>query len=70
MSYLIFVRTLRGMPTKATINTGEARGDRVRTMGSVDGRAGVSSPPDGFSMGERKGGSGQAAGCSDSWAPG
>ena len=41
MSYLIFKRTLRGTPTKVTINTGEARRDRVRTMGCVDGRAGV-----------------------------
>ena len=44
MSYLIFKRTLRGTPTKVTINTGEARRDRVRTMGHVDGRAGVLSP--------------------------
>lgn len=70
MSYLIFARTLRGTPTKVTINIGEARGDRVGTMGSVDGRAGVSSPPDGNSMGERKSGRGQTAGCSDPWAPG
>lgn len=44
MSYLIFERTLRGTPTKVTVNTGEARGDRVGTMGCVDGRAGASSP--------------------------